>query len=91
MHPLCAGKHAHPARAKGFQQGAVFKLSDDARLDALLALIDAECPDAHLIFVGDLVNRKLALHAGTRICQIVLQRTEGRAAYAGRFRDQEHL
>lgn len=28
-----------------------------ARLDALLALIDAECPDAHLIFVGDLVNR----------------------------------
>lgn len=28
-----------------------------ARLDALLALIDADCPDAQLIFVGDLVNR----------------------------------
>lgn len=28
-----------------------------ARLDALLALIDAESPDAELIFLGDLVNR----------------------------------
>ncbi|MEY4949935.1 MAG: hypothetical protein RL698_2146 [Pseudomonadota bacterium] len=41
--------------------------------------------------ISNVSHRKLALHAGTRICQIVLQRTEGRAAYAGRFRDQEHL
>jgi dCTP deaminase len=30
----------------------------------------------------------LAIHAGVRICQIVLQRTEGEAVYGGRFRSQ---
>ena len=30
----------------------------------------------------------LAIHAGIRICQIVLERTEGRAVYRGRFADQ---
>ncbi|MFM7140559.1 MAG: dCTP deaminase [Alphaproteobacteria bacterium] len=41
--------------------------------------------------ISNVSNRKLAIHAGTRICQIVLQRTEGRAVYAGRFRDQNEL
>ena len=31
----------------------------------------------------------LALHAGVRICQIVLERTEGEAVYRGRFADQQ--
>lgn len=30
----------------------------------------------------------LAIHAGIRICQIVLERTEGQAVYQGRFADQ---
>ncbi len=30
----------------------------------------------------------LALHGGVRICQIVLERTEGEAVYRGRFADQ---
>lgn len=31
----------------------------------------------------------LALHPGLRICQVVLERTEGAAVYTGRFADQE--
>ncbi len=31
----------------------------------------------------------LALHPGLRVCQIVLERTEGEAVYRGRFADQE--
>lgn len=31
----------------------------------------------------------LILHAGSRICQIILQRTEGEASYRGRFADQD--
>lgn len=31
----------------------------------------------------------LAIHPGIRICQIVLQRTEGSAVYRGRFADQD--
>ena len=30
----------------------------------------------------------LGLHAGVRICQIVLERTQGHAVYNGRFADQ---
>ncbi len=33
-------------------------------------------------------NGPLALHAGIRICQIVLERTEGHAVYRGRFAGQ---
>jgi dCTP deaminase len=41
--------------------------------------------------ISNVSSRRLAIHAGTRICQIVLQRTEGRAVYAGRFARQENL
>lgn len=41
--------------------------------------------------ISNVSSRPLAIHAGTRICQIVLQRTEGRAVYAGRFRSQDRL
>ncbi len=33
-------------------------------------------------------GRPLAIHPGIRICQIVLQRTEGNAVYRGKFADQ---
>lgn len=36
-------------------------------------------------------NRPLALHVGTRICQFIFERTEGRATYNGLFRDQDGL
>ncbi|HZR83903.1 MAG TPA: dCTP deaminase [Candidatus Binatia bacterium] len=41
--------------------------------------------------ISNVSNRPLAIHAGTRICQIVLQRCEGRARYEGRFAEQEKL
>ena len=33
-------------------------------------------------------NTPLAIHPGIRICQIVLERTEGHAVYHGRFSEQ---
>jgi dCTP deaminase len=41
--------------------------------------------------ISNLSGRTLRLHAGTRICQIVLQRTEGSAVYQGRFTRQDAL
>ncbi|HEY8514339.1 MAG TPA: dCTP deaminase [Candidatus Binatia bacterium] len=41
--------------------------------------------------ISNVATRPLAIHAGTRICQIVLQRCEGNAIYAGRFATQERL
>lgn len=38
--------------------------------------------------ISNLSGRVLELYAGTRICQIILQRTEGAAVYSGRFAGQ---
>jgi dCTP deaminase len=39
--------------------------------------------------MSNVAGRPLAIRAGVRLCQIVLQRTEGEATYAGRFADQQ--
>ena len=41
--------------------------------------------------MSNVAGRPLAVRAGIRLCQIVLQRAEGRAIYAGRFADQQRL
>jgi len=41
--------------------------------------------------MANVAGRPLAIHAGTRLCQLVLQRAEGSAIYQGRFAKQERL
>ncbi len=41
--------------------------------------------------MSNVAGRPLAVRAGIRLCQIVLQRAEGQAVYAGRFADQQRL
>jgi deoxycytidine triphosphate deaminase len=36
----------------------------------------------------NLSRAPLAIHSGVRVCQIVLERTEGEAVYSGRYVDQ---
>ena len=39
--------------------------------------------------MSNVAGRPLVIHPGVRVCQIVLQRCEGRARYRGRFAGQE--
>lgn len=41
--------------------------------------------------IGNLAPFPLVLKPGVRICQIILERTEGKASYQGRFRSQNRL
>jgi dCTP deaminase len=41
--------------------------------------------------ISNVSRRGLAIHPGTRLCQIVLQRCEGSAVYSGRFSRQMRL
>lgn len=41
--------------------------------------------------MANVAGRPLAIHAGVAVCQVVLQRCEGSAVYAGRFKRQESL
>ncbi len=41
--------------------------------------------------IGNLAPFPLVLKPGVRICQIILERTEGKASYQGKFKRQNHL
>jgi dCTP deaminase len=41
--------------------------------------------------IGNLAPFPLVLKPGVRICQIILERTEGKASYQGRFKSQDRL
>ena len=41
--------------------------------------------------IGNLAPFPLVLKPGVRICQIILERTEGKASYQGKFKSQNHL
>jgi len=41
--------------------------------------------------IGNLAPFPLILKPGVRICQIILERTEGEASYQGRFKNQDRL
>src|SRR5262245_18017653 len=41
--------------------------------------------------MSNVAKHPLTIHAGVRLCQIVLQRCEGTAVYAGRFARQDRL
>jgi dCTP deaminase len=41
--------------------------------------------------IGNLAPFPLVLKPGVRICQMILERTEGEASYQGKFRNQNQL
>ena len=41
--------------------------------------------------MSNVAGRALAIHPGVAVCQVVLQRCEGSAVYAGRFKRQDSL
>ncbi len=48
--------------------------------------------DNHQVLeMSNVSHRPLLIHAGTRICQIVLMRTEGEAFHTGRFARQDRI
>jgi len=48
--------------------------------------------DNHQVLeMNNVAGRPLAIHAGTRLCHLVLQRAEGSAIYRGRFAGQDRL
>lgn len=63
-----------------------------ARLGLLIhisaGLIQPGISNHQVLEITNLGPNVLELHAGERICQLVFQRTEGEALYAGRFQNQ---
>ena len=41
--------------------------------------------------IANLSRRPLRIHAGTKICQFIFERTEGKARYQGKFKQQKEV
>ena len=55
------------------------------------AFVQPGVSNRQVLEMSNVSNRPLRIHAGVRLCQIVLLRTEGRAVYGGRFARQDAL
>lgn len=75
----------------GFLEGR----SRFARLGLMIhvtsALVQPGVSNRQVLEMGNIAGHPLRIHAGVRICQLVLMRTEGESRYVGRFRDQDEV
>ena len=75
----------------GFLEGR----SRYARLGLMIhvtsAFVQPGVSNRQVLEMSNVSGHTLEIHAGVRLCQLVLMRTEGRARYRGRFWDQEEL
>jgi dCTP deaminase len=51
-------------------------------------LVQPGCDNKQVLEISNMSSMPLALHPGTRICQIVLEEIHGEAKYSGRFKNQ---
>jgi len=75
----------------GFLEGR----SRYARLGLMIhvtsALVQPGVRNRQVLEMGNISGHPLRIHAGVRICQLVLMRTEGSARYDGRFAEQRRI
>jgi dCTP deaminase len=55
------------------------------------AFVQPGVENRQVLEMSNVSDRPLRIHAGVRLCQIVLMRTEREATYAGRFKVQDEL
>jgi dCTP deaminase len=55
------------------------------------AFVQPGVASRQVLEMSNVSNRPLRIHAGVRLCQIVLMETAGEATYCGRFSQQESL
>ena len=55
------------------------------------AFVQPGVNNRQVLEMSNVSDRPLRIHAGVRLCQLVLMRTEGEARYRGRFEVQDSL
>ncbi len=88
IHGITRERIALPGDLCGFLEGR----SRYARLGLMIhvtsALVQPGVDNRQVLEMSNVSSHPLRIHAGVRICQLVLIRTEGSATYSGRFADQ---
>lgn len=91
IHGITAEHVSLPDDLCGFLEGR----SRFARLGLMIhvtsAYVQPGVSNRQVLEMSNVSSRALEIVAGVRICQLVLMRTEGRAIYEGRFKDQREI
>jgi len=91
IHGITRELIALPPNLCGFLEGR----SRFARLGLMIhvtsAFVQPGVVNRQVLEMSNVSARPLRIHAGVRLCQIVLMRTEGESRYSGRFADQESI
>jgi dCTP deaminase len=91
IHGITLERIALPPDLCGFLEGR----SRFARLGLMIhvtsAFVQPGVDNRQVLEMSNVSDRPLRIHAGVRVCQIVLMRTEGESLYEGRFADQERI
>jgi dCTP deaminase len=91
IHGITRERLTLPPDLCGFLEGR----SRFARLGLMIhvtsAFVQPGVSNRQVLEMSNVSGRHLEIHPGTRLCQIVLFRTEGEAVYRGRFADQSEL
>ncbi len=91
IHGITRERVGLPPDLCGFLEGR----SRYARLGLMVhvtsALVQPGVYNRQVLEMGNVSGHPLRIHAGVRICQLVLMRTEGEAIYRGRFADQDRV
>jgi dCTP deaminase len=91
IHGITAERITLPPDICGFLEGR----SRFARLGLMVhvtsAFVQPGVSNRQVLEMSNVSSRALLIHAGVRVCQLVLMRTEGNAVYAGRFASQDEI
>jgi dCTP deaminase len=89
IHGITAERITLPPDLCGFLEGR----SRFARLGLMIhvtsAFVQPGVSNRQVLEMSNVAGHPLEIHAGVRLCQLVLMRTEGEAVYRGRFAEQE--
>jgi dCTP deaminase len=91
IHGITRERITLPDDLCGFLEGR----SRFARLGLMIhvtsAFVQPGVSNRQVLEMSNVSGHPLAIHPGVRLCQLVLMRTEGSAAYRGRFANQDRL
>lgn len=91
VHGITRERITLPRNLCGFLEGR----SRFARLGLMIhvtsAFVQPGVSNRQVLEMSNVSSHPLRIHAGVRLCQLVLLRTDGEAVYTGRFADQDSL
>ena len=91
IHGITRERVSLPPDVCGFLEGR----SRFARLGLMIhvtsAMVQPGACNRQVLEMANISGHPLRIHAGVRVCQLVLMRTEGEAVYEGRFSEQENI